>query len=80
MGKLAESAPKTGRTYTCRLAEIMSLIDDADRAAVTVRLNDKSESNRAIAAWMSKNGPMSISDGTIGKHREVIACRQCRNG
>ena len=78
MGKLAESPePVSGRKYTCRLSDILSLIDEEDRAVVHARIADTSISDRGISQWLTSNGPLPISTTVIEKHRHGRTCRTC---
>lgn len=69
MGSLAATAPgasSSGRTYTCRIAEIRAAGDDEDREAIDSRMDAPRavHSDRALAAWLG------VADGTVTKHRQ----------
>jgi len=74
MGALAQTRPdKSGRSYSCKVDQILAGADDDDRNAVTEIMADGNHSTRSIALWLG------ISEGTASKHR-FGACACVRRG
>jgi hypothetical protein len=68
--------PPPNRAYSCRVAQVMAQLDQADKDILTQALN-------AIESWPArtlsnelKKRNVSLADTTITRHRQLIC--QCR--
>jgi len=74
MGALAQTRPdKSGRSYSCKVDQILADADDDDRNAVAEVMADTTRSTRSIALWLG------VSENTASKHR-FGACQCSRRG
>lgn len=68
--------PPPNRIFTCRVAQVLAELDQADKEILNQALSDQqSWPHRTLANALRERG-LSLADTTIARHRQLIC--QCR--